>query len=437
MLQNVMSLEAALLEEEERYIKSNPTSSRMYTEARKSLPGGNTRLVLYFDPFPLFFLRTYGSRVVDVDEHDYADFGNDLTAALYGHSNIHITGAIKEALEYGLNFGGTHKHEVAFGAEICRRFPSIERVRFCTSGSEANLAAVQMARAITGRRLILGFKGGYHGNSINWTTKKGIADLNVDRSEAVLARFNDSQSVHDLVRKHGDDIAGIIVEPIMGSAGGFKGDRDFLSELRSVSEKIGAILVFDEVQTARFAIGGYQSIVNIYPDITTLGKFFGGGLNFGAIGGRADLMDRLGPGHPDMLLHGGTFNNNILTMIAGYTALTKVMTPSALEKLDARSLKLRRGLRTVAQGKRAPVSLGSHGSLIAIHFQETAPRNIEEVQTLPQIRKLFQLFMLNNYLFATRRGQLTLSLENTDEECNYAIDLFDEFLGKYGHLIGT
>ena len=437
MLQKTVTSETAASEQADRYIRSNPTSSRMYDEARNCLPGGNTRLVLYFDPFPLFFSRAYDSRVVDVDDHDYADFANDLTAALYGHSNIHIIDAIKDALGHGLNFGGTHEHEVAFGAEICHRFPSIERVRFCTSGSDANMVAIQMARAMTGRRLILGFKGGYHGNSMNWTMKKGITNLNVDRHDVVLARFNDSQSVHDLVHRHGDDIAGIIVEPIMGSAGGFTGDVDFLRELRAVSEKTGAVLIFDEVQTARFAIGGYQSIINVYPDITTLGKFFGGGLNFGAIGGRAELMDRLGPGHPDMLFHGGTFNNNILTMIVGYTALTKVMTPGALEKLDARSQRLRQGLQATAQKGRVPVSLGSYGSLIAIHFQEACPRSIEEVQTSPQTRKLFQLFMINNGLFVTRRGQLTLSLSNTDEECNYAIELFEEFLDTYGHVIGT
>ena len=412
---------------------ANPRSRERFADAAKYIPGGNTRLALYYDPFPLFFKRTWDGRVQDVDEHEYVDFSNDFTAALYGHSNRAIVEALTAALHQGLNFGGSHDHEVRYAAEICRRFRSIERVKFCTSGAEANLGAMLMARAVTGRSLVLAFRGGFHGNVVNYLNPG--SDMNVEKDRVVLARFNDLDSVDDLADRHGTDIAAIIVEPVMGSAGGITGETGFLRGLRQVADRIGAILIFDEVQTARFAPGGYQSVIDVYPDVTTLGKFFGGGLNFGAIGGRADLIDRFSPLAPDLLFHGGTFNNNVLTMIAGYVGLTEVLTPQALDTLHATSDRLRTRLAEIARKRSVPLTLGSYGSLIATHYQETLPRNPEEIQTPPPFRKLYQLFMINHGVFVNRRGTFNVSLANTAQDCALVTDLFDAFLATYGHLV--
>ncbi|WEX91608.1 aminotransferase class III-fold pyridoxal phosphate-dependent enzyme (plasmid) [Sinorhizobium garamanticum] len=428
-------LDDAVAHEQRIYESSNPTSRRKFEAAKEVLPGGNTRGSLYFDPFPLFFSSARSSKVTDADGHEYSDFGNDLTAALFGHSNEAIVAALQAGLDNGVSYGGTHDHEVAFAREICRRFQSIERVRFLTSGTEANVAAIQLAKAETGRCLVLGFFGGYHGNVLNWLEPE--SEMNVDRADVRLARYNHIETVEQIVREEGEDIAAILVEPIMGSAGGFVADTAFLRRLRSICDEIGALLIFDEVQTARFAVGGYQSIVDISPNLTILGKFFGGGLNFGALGGAARHMDRLGPTHVRALSHGGTFSNNVLTMIAGYAALKEVLLEENVDRLNTRSNELRSALLRQANSRRVPLQLGSFGSLISTHFQADMPRGPEDVQTPPIFRKLFQLFMINNGIFITRRGQLTLSMANTEDEYLALENAFGVFLDRYGELTGA
>ncbi|WP_284283945.1 aspartate aminotransferase family protein [Mesorhizobium amorphae] len=426
------TIEDAVAHEQRVYESSNPTSRRKFEAAKEVLPGGNTRGSLYFDPFPLFFSSGRSSKVIDADGHEYSDFGNDLTAALFGHSNEAIVSALKVGLDNGMSYGGTHDHEVAYAREICRRFRSIERVRFLTSGTEANVAAIQLAKAETGRQLVLGFFGGYHGNILNWLEPE--SEMNVERADVRLARFNHIETVEQIVRKEGKDIAAILVEPIMGSAGGFLADTIFLSCLRSICDETGALLIFDEVQTARFAVGGYQSVIGVYPDLTTLGKFFGGGLNFGALCGPAQHMDRLGPDHERTLSHGGTFSNNVLTMIAGHAALKKVFVQENVDRLNARSNELRSALLRQANSRGVPLQLGSFGSLISTHFQAEMPRGPEDVKTPPIFRKLFQLFMINNGIFITRRGQFTLSMANTEDEFSELENAFGIFLDRYGEL---
>ena len=221
----------------------------------------------------------------------------------------------------------------------------------------------------------------------------------------------------------------------MGSGGGIIGDTAFLKGLREIADRIGAILIFDEIQTARFALGGYQSIVDVKPDMTTIGKFFGGGLNFGAIGGCAEIMDRLSPLAPNRLIHSGTFNNNIVTMIAGHTALTKLFTEENLQRLHSLSQSLRLSMQTSAKCYSVPFQAGSYSSLVSTHFQHTLPLDPNGIKTPPKFRKLMQLFMINNGIFLSRRCQYTLSFANTVEECNKAADVFDQFLGKYGQLV--
>lgn len=434
LVQTSSSIHEAVAHEQRIYEESNPTSKRKFEAAKDVLPGGNTRATLYFDPFPLFFESARAGKVVDADGHEYSDVSNDFTAALFGHSNQEIVSALKAVLDNGVNYGGTHDHEVAFAHEICRRFRSIERVRFMTSGTEANLAAIQLARAQTGRRLILGFNGGYHGNVLNWLQPGN--EMNIDRVDIRLARFNRIETVEHIVREEGGDIAAILVEPVMGSAGGFIAETKFLKRLRSICDEIDALLIFDEVQTARFAVGGWQSLIDIDPDLTTLGKFFGGGLNFGALGGAARYMDRLGPGHERALMHGGTFGNNVLTMVAGHAALQKVFTQENIERLNARSDGLRSRLVGEAKKRGIPLQLGSFGSLISTHFQTDMPQGPEDARTPPLFRKLLQLYMINSGVFISRRCQFTLSMANTDDEFAKVENAFGLFLDRYGHLCG-
>ncbi|ESX84842.1 aspartate aminotransferase family protein [Mesorhizobium sp. LSHC412B00] len=427
------TLEREIEELEGRYSRTNPKSRMQVSMARRVLPGGNTRIALYYDPFPVSIESAEGSRVIDVDGHSYMDFTNDLTAGFYGHSNPVIVAAIRGALDNGISFGGPHRHEEALAEAICTRFSSIERVRFCNSGTEANLMAMGLARAVTDRPLVLAFHGGYHGSFANYLDVK--TPLNVDKRRLRFAQFNDEEDVRQVLEKDGAQTAAIIVEPMMGSGGGILARPGFLAALRAIADECGALLIFDEVQTARFSPGGLQDLVQVRADFTTLGKSLGGGLTFGAFGGRADLMDRLDPSRPGAIGHGGTFNNNVLTMIAGQVGLTKVATAEALHAANARGDWLRQSLLSAARTRGVVLSIGAYGSILSLHFQPIAPRNPAEIATTPVQRKLFHLDMLLRGFYVQRRGTINLSLTTTDEDCFAFTEAFGGFLDRYSAFL--
>ena len=310
-----IDLAAALAEAEEQYRAANPKSLAQHREACAAMPGGNTRASIHVDPFPLTIARGEGARLWDLDGHEYSDFLSEFTAGIYGHSHPAIIRAITEALAGGLNFGAQSQAEARFAAAICARFPSIELVRFTNSGTEANLMAVSAACAITGRRKILVFAGGYHGGVFYFRGHGSAINAPFDY---LIGRYNDLDAVHDLVRPCRGELAAILVEPMQGTTGCIPAEREFLAGLRALADETGAILIFDEVMTSRLAPGGLQEAHGILPDMTTLGKYLGGGMSFGAFGGRAEIMERFDPRRPDAFQHAGTFNNNVLTMNAGY-----------------------------------------------------------------------------------------------------------------------
>ncbi|TIP90572.1 MAG: aminotransferase class III-fold pyridoxal phosphate-dependent enzyme [Mesorhizobium sp.] len=427
------ALEREIEELEARYSSANPRSRVQLSMARRVLPGGNTRAALHYDPFPVFIESAEGARVIDVDGHSYVDFTNDLTAGFYGHSHPVILADIRSALDNGISFGGPHRYEEALAKAICSRFSSIERVRFCNSGTEANLVAMGLARAVTGRPLVLAFHGGYHGSFANYLGAE--TPLNVDKPRLRFARFNDEEDVRRVLEKDGAQTAAIIIEPMMGSGGGILADPTFLANLRVIADECGALLIFDEVQTARFSPGGLQDLVQVRTDLTTLGKSLGGGLTFGALGGRADLMDRLDPSLPGAIGHGGTFNNNVLTMIAGQVGLTKVATAEALHGANARGDRLRQSLFSAARARGLVLSIGAYGSILSLHFQPKAPRNPAEIATTPVQRKLFHLDMLLRGFYVQRRGTINLSLATTDEDFTAFTEAFVGFLDRYSAFL--
>lgn len=429
---NPIDLAAAIEALEAQYVAENPTSRLHFQSARASLPGANTRSPLHYDPFPVFIDWADGSRVVDVDGHEYLDFMNDLTAGFYGHSNPKIMQAIRSALAKGINLGGPHVHETALAAAICDRFCSIERVRFCNSGTEANLIAMGLARAITGRPLIMAFKGAYHGSLANYLDLG--APLNVDKRHMRFARYNDIEDVRRCFSNNASRLAAIIVEPMIGSGGGILADEAFLGELRALANENKCLLIFDEVQTARFDPGGLQTLMGICPDITTLGKSLGGGLNFGALGGSAEIMDRFDPSRADCIAHGGTFNNNVLTMVAGKAGLQTLASRRAIHRSNRRGSHLSAALANVASRTGMPLALGGFGSIVSLHFQADLPKHPGNVKTGAPQRKLFQLFMLLNGFYVTRRGTINLSLQTTRGDCEAFVDTFAQFADQYGQL---
>ncbi len=370
-----IDLAAALVEAEEHYQAANPKSLAQHRAACAAMPGGNTRASIHVDPFPLTMARGEGARLWDVDWHEYSDFLSEFTAGIYGHSHPAIRRAIEDALAGGLNFGAQNAAEARFAAAVCARFPSIDLVRFTNSGTEANLMAVGAARAITGRPKILVFGGGYHGGVFYFRGHGSPINAPFDY---LIGRYNDFDAVEELVRPHRAELAAILVEPMQGTTGCIPAEPAFLAGLRALADETGAVLIFDEVMTSRLAPGGLQEAHGILPDLTTLGKYLGGGMSFGAFGGRREIMERFDPRRPDAFQHAGTFNNNVLTMNAGYVGLTEVYTPERAHALNAWGEDLRERLNAVARRHGLAMQFTGRGSMMSVHMTDAPIRSEED-----------------------------------------------------------
>ena len=394
-----MRLDAAIA----RYIRENPASAARHAEARKVMPGGNTRTVLHYEPFPLTFVRGEGPYLFSADGRRYIDFLGEYTAGLYGHSEPIILDAIREALGRGLSFGSTNNLEQRLAELVCRRFPSMDLVRFTNSGTEANLMALALAVHITGRRPVLVFRGGYHGSVLSFGD--GPSPMNVPH-EFVVGAYNDVEGTRALIRD--TPFAAVLVEPMLGSGGCIPGTTEFLRMLREETSATGALLIFDEVMTSRLSPGGVQLLEGITPDLTTVGKYLAGGMSFGAFGGRHDLLAHFDPSSPAPLVHPGTFNNNVLSMSAGIAGLTQVLTDERLVALNTRGDAVRQRLNEVA----GPFTVTGRGSLMTIHHPDAAAKEL----------MFFELVARG--LWLARRGMITLSLPIEDEHCDALVSAF-------------
>lgn len=381
------------------YRRHNPRSREMMEAAAEVLPGGNTRSSLWYDPFPLCMVRGAGCHLTDADGHEYLDLLGEFSAGIYGHSPTVVLDAIQAALREGLNLSSHNRREGQLAALICARFPSMQLVRFTNSGTEANLMAVAAAQAAGPRRKILVFEGAYHGSVMSFP-RNGNA-INVPH-EFIIGRYNDIDGTRALVEAHADDLAAILVEPMLGAGGCIPGDPPFLRFLRESSRKIGVVLIFDEIQTSRLSTSGRQGLLGIEPDLTTLGKFYGGGLPFGCFGGRRDLMERFDPRRADALAHPGTFNNNTLTMAAGTAAVSGVLTAEALETLNRRGDRLRERVLDVFDRTGAPFTVTGLGSLMTLHPRGAGSR-------APLLRQLLLFDLLSAGIYLAARGFIALS----------------------------
>ncbi|MFO1350954.1 MAG: aspartate aminotransferase family protein [Gammaproteobacteria bacterium] len=428
-----LTLAEALREAEAHYLNANPKSHRQYQQACACMPGGNTRSILFYAPFPLTIARGEGARLWDIDGHRYTDFLGEYSAGLYGHSHPAITGAVQRALADGILFGGPNAYEAKLAALVRERFPSCEQIRFCNSGTEANVMALSATRAITGRSHIMACKGAYHGGVFSFASANTAMNLPVP---TVLADFNDLPGTLALIERHAKELAAIIIEPMMGAAGCIPAKPEYLQGLRDAASAHGIILIFDEVMTSRLAPGGLQKALGITPDMTTFGKYVGGGMSFGAFGGRAEIMARFDPRRPDALLHSGTYNNNVLTMTAGYVGLSEVFTPEVALAFNRNADEFRARLNGIARERGACAQVSGVGSLMAVHFTDrpiTQPRDADA--TPMELRTLFHLHMLSKGYYVARRGYLALCLPLEQADYDGFADAFEDFLGVYGSLL--
>ena len=429
-----VDLSAALAEAEERYRADNPKSLAQHRQACMAMPGGNTRASIHADPFPLTMARGEGARLWDLDGHEYADFLSEFTAGIYGHSHPAIRQAVEEALADGLNFGAHTETEARFAAAVCARFPSIELVRFTNSGTEANLMAVSAARAITGRPKILVFAGGYHGGVFYFRGHGSPLNAPFD---FLVSRYNDLKAVEDLIRPCRTELAAILVEPMQGTTGCIPAERGFLAGLRALADDTGALLIFDEVMTSRLASGGLHQVHGILPDLTTLGKYLGGGMSFGAFGGRADIMEHFDPRRPDAFQHAGTFNNNVLTMNAGLVGLTQVYTPERAHTLNEWGDRLRRRLNTIVQQHGLAMQFTGLGSMMSVHMTDRPIRSEEDAAAgNDALRDLFWFDLVASGIWFAKRGMFALSIAIDDGDADKLAAAVEDFAQTRASLFG-
>ncbi len=427
------ALDSALAGAVERYRTRHPASARQLDQAAEVLPGGNTRSVLFQSPFPLVMVRGEACWLWDADGHRLLDALGEFTAGLYGHSAAPIRSAIVAALDGGIGLSSHTLREVELARELSTRFTSMELLRFTNSGTEANLLALATAIAHTGRHKVLVFEGAYHGGVLAFGGTAGAVNV---PHQWLLAPYNDLEAVQAQVARDGADLAAILVEPMLGSGGCIPGAAEFLHGLRRLADDSGALLIFDEVMTSRLALGGRQSILGVRPDLTTLGKYFGGGLSFGAFGGRRDIMQRFDPRRADALGHAGTFNNNVLSMAAGLAGLRELWTPAAVEPLNRRGDRLRERCNALFAARGLDLQATGLGSLMTLHPTRRTLRSAADLAGCDgRVRDLLYFALLERGVFIARRGMTALSLPFGDAEAETFVAALDDALAAHADVL--
>ena len=427
-------IDTALRDAREAYVAHNPHSFARFIEATAVMPGGNTRTVLHYAPFPLAMARAEGCRLWDMDGHEYIDFLGEYTAGIYGHSHPTIRAAVDGALDGGINFGASNMTEARFARAICERF-GLERVRLTNSGTEANLLAITVATIFTKRKKVMVFDGGYHGAVFGFAG--GGSPINAP-FHYVVAPYNDIEATRALITEHAADLALVILEPMIGSGGCIPALPDFLHMIRTETTRVGALMIFDEVMTSRLSPGGLQAVRGVKPDLTTLGKYVGGGMSFGAFGGRADIIDMFDPRRAHALPHAGTFNNNVLTMAAGLAGLTQVYTPDTALALNARGDALRERLNAACRAAGAKLQFTGIGSMLAVHTTRRPIFTPSDAAAGDQrLKELFFFDMLAAGIWLARRGMMTLCLPIGDAECDNLVAVVEEFLSARASLLAA
>jgi glutamate-1-semialdehyde 2,1-aminomutase len=356
-------------------------SRQLFQEAARYFPGGVNSPVRAFRAVgvePFFVARANGSRVTDVDGRTYIDYVGSWGPMILGHAHPRVVAAIQKAAEAGTSYGAPTESETRLAQLVQAAFPSIERMRFVSSGTEACMSALRVARGFTGRTEIVKFDGGYHGHADSLLVKAGSGGLTFGVPDslgvpAAVARhtltlpYNDLDAARALFAAHGSAIAAVIVEPVAGNMGVVPPQPGFLEGLRELTRKHGVLLIFDEVITGfRVARGGAQELYGVVPDLTCLGKIVGGGLPVGAYGGRAEIMERVAP--LGAVYQAGTLSGNPLAMAAGVETLTLLQAPGAYQQLETKGARLAQGLTEAAAACGIPARVNRVGSMLTAFF---------------------------------------------------------------------
>ncbi len=368
--------------------RSRARSQAIFRQAEQVLVGGVNSPVRAFRAVggePLVVERAEGAHLYDADGNAFLDYICSWGAMILGHAHPAVTAAIADQARRGTSYGMTTELEVELARRITRALPAIEMVRFVSSGTEATMSAIRLARAFTQRDLILKFEGCYHGHADSFLSQagSGLATLGIASSPGVPASlaeltldvpYNDNAAVEEAFARHPNRIAAVIVEPVAANMGVVPPSLKFLEDLRELTRRNGALLVFDEVITGfRLAYGGAQTVFKIEPDLTTLGKIIGGGLPVGAYGGRREIMQRVAPGGP--VYQAGTLSGNPLAMRAGTETLKVLAEPGFYDELNRKAARLIEGLRSAVDDSGLPAQITSVGSLLTLFFTKQRVRD--------------------------------------------------------------
>ena len=416
------------------YRASSPRSAALHAAARRVMPGGDTRTIAFHAPYPLLITQGHGCRIEDADGRTYIDLLNNYTALIHGHSHPAIVAAVAEVLPHGTAFPAPNEAQTRLAEIIAGRVASVDMVRFCNSGTEAVMNALRAARAFTGRDVVVKMEGGYHGTyddvevSVHPDPRDpaaGPADAptgvlgtrGVPRNttdNVLVTPLNDVPAIERLMSERGDEIAAVIVEPVLGAAGMMPADKDYLEALRRLTAEHGALLIFDEVMSFRLEPGGAQEHYGVQPDLTTFAKIIGGGFPVGGFGGSATVMEQFDPSRPTPLWQSGTFNGNLITMVAGVAAM-ELYTPAEVARINALGDRLRVGLGEALAESGAPAAVTGYGSFAGVHLGVTEVRNYRDAASGDKaLGRLLHLALLLEGVYAAPRLMMSTSTPMDD-----------------------
>jgi glutamate-1-semialdehyde 2,1-aminomutase len=409
-------------------------SEALFAEALKCIPGGVNSPVRAFRAVggqPFFVEKALGCRITDVDGNEYIDYVGSWGPAILGHARPEIIRAVQQVAANGTSFGIPNPLEVTLARMVCATVPSVEKVRMCNSGTEATMSAIRLARGFTKRSKIIKFDGCYHGHADSLLVKAGSGALTFGNPDSagvppeftkhtIVVPFNDREAIQNAFAANRGEIAGIIVEPVPGNAGLYLPQPGFLEYLREISEREGALLIFDEVMTGfRLSRGGAQERFGIRPDLSCFGKVIGGGLPVGAFGGRGDIMDQLAPTGP--VYQAGTLSGNPLAMAAGIAALELLQDGHVYQRLESAGAALEAGMKDAARLAGIPVCWNRIGSMFCGYFTDQPVHNLADAMRSDRARfnKYFHGMLEEGIYFAPSQfeaGFISLAHSDADIE---------------------
>ena len=420
----------------------NKKSLKLYARAKKVIPGGvnsPVRAFLSVNQKPFFVKKAHGQYLVDEDNNKIIDYIGSWGAQILGHGHSKIKNTLTASLRKGITYGAPCSREVELAERITKIYPSINKVRMVSSGTEATMSAIRLARGYTGRNKILKFNGCYHGHGDSFLIKagSGAATFGVPNSlgvppglakETISTNFNDIESVKKVVKKY--KLACIIVEPIAGNMNFIRSDENFLHELRIICSENNIVLIFDEVMTGfRVALGGAQSLYSIKPDLTTLGKVLGGGLPVGAFGGKSKIMNQLSP--DGGVYQAGTLSGNPLAMDAGLKTLDLISKKNYFKNLEKITRQLTDGINELSRKYNKKIYADSQGGMFGIYFTDKKVVNYESISK-SDIKKFIQFFkfMLKNKIYFAPSAYEAgfVSSAHTANNINYTLDIFEKWI---------